>query len=66
MQIESFITSLNRVIMEATDHGGDYGGPYFTNRRCLYDEIEILLHNLELYGYKPIDREGYIIIGKVI
>lgn len=51
--------------MEATDHGGDSGGPYFSNRGCLYDEIENLLHNLELYDYKPVYKEGYIIIGKV-
>lgn len=35
------IILLNNLIKEAVDHGGDAGGPYFCNKKCMIDAMTV-------------------------
>lgn len=65
----NFIKVYNSTIIDAVDHGGDSGGPYFCNEDGLKESIamvmtQIVVNNKELIEKYPLamayDKTGHI------
>lgn len=64
-----FVKIYNNTIIEAVDHGGDPGGPYFCNKNDLKKSIDVVIakievNNAELIKNYPLaviyDTKGHI------
>lgn len=47
-ELLSFIKIYNDTIVEAVDHGGDSGGPYFCNKDGLKESIAAVITKIEV------------------
>ena len=68
VKLEIFCDIFNDIIYEAISHGGDYGGPYYTNKENLENKIDWFLKwtglNKDLTIYK-IDVPKLLIKNKI-
>lgn len=60
-EMYNFCIYLNNVIENAVHHGGDVGGPYYSDKESLTKAMKRLLKWLDIYDGKVlIDEDGYV------
>lgn len=58
--VDYCIDEINDMLFAAYIHGGDWGGPYGSNQKLMYDSIKAFLNKTNLnkeYVYTEIDRK---------
>lgn len=64
-EADIFISYINKVIEEATIHGGDSGGAYCVNKEKLSKAMQSLTHWLSWTRYKVCeDMNGYLFYAR--
>lgn len=70
MNKKELVAMLNNVIEEAIMHGGDSGGPYYSNNKNLMESVRNILTFLEIddiYKISDLDKYGdYASLEKAI
>lgn len=64
LYVDTFIEIINDIIETAIDHGGDSGGPYFSDTEKLEKEMRLLIKWAHLDEYLVCDNGGYLFYAR--